>query len=156
MKFKFLIPIISLFFLLSCSIGNDDSLDFQAVQNEEIFQWHLTNVSGGIAGIDIDFKMDTIVWVFNVDLVGSGELQVQNNNTDISLEDGLDTGTYPISIPVYDTQSILFIDGNEYAGLLTPSENDLIISQNIKSDGNTISDGFVYTFKRKVITESDN
>ncbi|TBN04669.1 hypothetical protein EYD45_05245 [Hyunsoonleella flava] len=153
MKFKFIAPIISLFFILGCSV-NDDTPEIQDQQEAQVFQWHLTNVSGGIAGVDIDFETDTIIWVFSVDFVGNGVLNVQNQNSDSSKEDGLDTGVYSISIPVYDSQSILFINGDEYAGLLTPTEEDLIINQNITSSGATGSDGFIYTFKRKVVTET--
>ncbi|GAL69048.1 hypothetical protein [Jejuia pallidilutea] len=156
MKFKFLIPIVALFFLTSCNVNNDDDLDALNQQQElQIYQWHLTNVSGGVDGIDIDFEADTIIWVFSVDFVGNGNLEVENNNTDDTLEDGLDTGTYPVSIPVYDNQSILFVDGNEFAGVVTPTEQDLIMNQNIKSTGETSSDGFIYTFKRKIVVESN-
>ncbi|WP_203258579.1 hypothetical protein [Hyunsoonleella ulvae] len=154
MKFKFLAPILFLSLIFSCSVDNaDPEVDTLEAQSVEIFQWHLTNVSGGIAGVDVNFEVDTIVWVFNVDFVGNGTLKVLNNNTDTSLEDGLDTGTYSISIPVYGTQSIIFIDGEEYAGLLTPTEEDLIINQNIKSDGAAATDGFIYTFKRRIVTD---
>ncbi len=150
MKIKFLIPIISLLLVFSCSTNDDNNLLDLEPQEVQIYQWHLTNVSGGVAGIDIDFEMDTVIWVFNVDFVGSGSLQVQNNNTDNSLEDGLDTGTYSVSIPVYDTQSILFVDGDEFAGVVTPTEEDLVINQNITSNG-TGTDGFIYTFKREIV-----
>lgn len=151
MKVKLLIPILSLFLLFNCSVNNDNSADMQEVQEVQIYQWHLTNVSGGIEGVDIDFEMDTVIWVFSVDFVGSGTLQVENNNTASDLEDGLDTGVYSVSIPVYDGQSILFVNGDEFAGVLTPTEEDLVINQNIKSNG-TGSDGFIYTFKREVVT----
>lgn len=155
MKLKYLASFLSLFFLLSCSIDNDDNnLDLQEQQEIEIFQWHLTNVSGGIEGIDIDFENDTVIWVFSVDFAGSGSLQVENNNADNSIEDGLDSGVYSISIPVYNGQSILFIEGNEYSGLHTPSDEDLILNTNITSNGKIGSDGFIYTFKRKIIKET--
>ncbi len=154
MKVKFLVPIIALFLLFNCSVNDDNNTDQQEPQEIQIYQWHLTNVSGGIEGVDLDFEMDTVIWVFTVDFVGSGTLQVQNNNTDTTLEDGLETGIFSVSIPVYDSQSILFIDGDEFGGVLTPTEEDLVINQNITSNG-AGSDGFIYTFKRKIITQSN-
>jgi len=156
MKFKFLIPVLALFFVYSCSVNDDNSSGpSDGQQDVQIFQWHLTNVSGGVAGVDIDFEADTVIWIFNIDFVGSGNLQVENNNTDDTIEDGLNTGTHPVSIPVYDNQSILFVDGNEFGAVVTPTDQDLVINQNIKSTGETGSDGFIYTFKRKIIIESN-
>lgn len=154
MKLKFITPILSLFLLFNCGVNGDDGFETQEPREVQIYQWHLTNVSGGVAGVDIDFEMETVIWVFSVDFVGSGTLQVENNNTDNTLEDGLDTGVYSVSIPVYDGQSILFINGDEYAGVQTPTEEDLIINENINSNGSTGSDGFIYTFKRKIITQT--
>ncbi|SEQ17479.1 hypothetical protein SAMN05421824_1353 [Hyunsoonleella jejuensis] len=156
MKIKFLMPLVVLFLGYSCSINDNNSSDNQEPTEIQIYQWHLTNVSGGVAGIDIDFETDTVIWVFSLDAVGSGSLQVQNNNIDNSLEDGLETGVYSVSIPVYDSQSILFINGDEFAGLITPTEEDLTLNQNITSSGAVVSDGFIYKFARKVIIETTN
>lgn len=151
MKIKFLIPITFLFLCFGCSVdSNDNTQDFKQ-ETAQVFQWHLINVSGGLVGVDIDYDMDTIIWVFDVDSVGSGSIEIQNNNTDDTLEDAFDTGVYSVSIPVYDTQSILFVNGDEFAGVLTPTDDDLVLNTNITSRGNIGSDGFVYTFKRKVI-----
>ncbi|MEW4924099.1 hypothetical protein [Algibacter sp. 2305UL17-15] len=156
MKLKIFLPAIFLLLCTSCSLNNSDDPASESQREIEIYQWHLTNVSGGIAGVDIDFDMDIIIYVFSVDSNGNGTLSVQNNNDDNTLEDGLDTGVYAISIPAYDTNSILFVDGTEYGAIVTPnieSGEDLIIDQNITSTG-TLSDGFKYTFKRKIITQT--
>jgi hypothetical protein len=152
MKLKFYIVLAITFLTFSCSVDNNDGLEMDEARVVQIFQWHLVNVSGGFQGVDLDFEMDTVVWIFNIDAAGSGTLIIDNNNTDTDAEDGLDTGSYSVSIPVYDTQSILLVDGNEFGGLLTPTEDDLIVNQNITSEG-TGNDGFVYTFKRKIITQ---
>lgn len=158
MKLKLIVPIISLFLLFNCSVNNDDGLDAQP-QEIQIFQWHLINVTGGIAVVDIDFELDTIIWVFSVDFAGNGSLQVENNNTDDTLEDAFETGTYSVSIPASSTnqeESFLFVNGDEFGHVLTPTSEDLIINQNIRSNGETGSDGFIYTFKREVITQTTN
>ena len=138
--------------LSNCSTNNnDDIVDTEEESNEVvIYQWHLTNVSGGIGNVDTDFEMDTVVWIINVDIIGNGTLKVENNNSDATIEDGLDTGSYSISIPNVNNQNILYINGDEFAGVLTPSKEDLIINQNITTDGPR-NGGFIYTFKRKIV-----
>ena len=143
--------LIFTFILTSCSI-NDNTVDEQLPQQREIYQWHLVNVSGGLSGVNIDYPMESIIWVFSVDFNGNGSLLVENNNTNSSLEDGLNTGSYAISTLLGDssTSFYLYINDVEFGKGDRPSNTDLTIDQNSLSTG-TRADGYVYTFKRKVI-----
>ena len=149
MKYISIIVLSCFFFLTSCSVDNNNVTD-DLPKEIEVYQWHLLNVSGGFAGVDIDYAMETIIWVFNVDFNNNGSIQVQNNNTDDTLEDGLNSGTYAISIPAQNNKSYLFIEFNEFGEVLTTTNEDLIIDQNSMSSG-TGADGFIYTFKRKIV-----
>jgi hypothetical protein len=149
MKYISIIVLSCFFFLTSCSVDNNNVTD-DLPKEIEVYQWHLLNVSVGFAGVDIDYAMETIIWVFNVDFNNNGSIQVQNNNTDDTLEDGLNSGTYAISIPAQNNKSYLFIESNEFGEVLTTTNEDLIIDQNSMSSG-TGADGFIYTFKRKIV-----
>lgn len=149
MKLRFIKATILLFFCYSCSLDGDDSANNPS-QTSTIIEWHLTNVSGGATDVNIDYEIDTIIWIFNVDFNGSGTLLVQNNN-ETDMEDGLSTGQYAIFIAEYDNQPILFIDGEEYAGFTNPNPDSLVIDHNIHSDGMTTSDDFIFTFQRRIV-----
>ena len=122
--------------ITSCSINNDDDKP-QVVRSE----WHLKNVSGGLAGVNNDFDFNQVIWMFN-ELQGS--LTVLNNNTN-AVEDGLDSGTYNYSLLDDGTTTFLIIDDNEFGGLIILN-NNLTIDQNLTSTG-TGADGFIYSFQ---------
>jgi len=145
MKINFTLLLFYVCLLTNCSLDNRKTIDNQEVT---IIQWHLINVTGGFAGVDHDFEMGDIIWRF--DNVNSA-LSVENNNTDDTLEDSLDTGTYDQYFFEEDDKLFLFIDNNDY-GLIIISEDDQIftLNQNITSSGNG-ADGFIYEFKREVI-----
>lgn len=136
MKYKFLISLILIVIIASCSINNDDDKP-QVVRSE----WHLKNVSGGLAGVNNDFDFNQVIWVFN-EL--QGLLTVLNNNTN-AVEDGLDSGTYSYSMLDDGTNTFLIIDNSEFGGL-TITNNNLTIDQNLTSTG-TSADGFIYSFQ---------
>jgi hypothetical protein len=110
--------------------------------------WNLVNVSGGVSGVDIDYNVGDIVWLF--DEVNT-KLTVTNTNTDDTLEDGLDSGTYPYSVINNSHDLFLSIDGTEF-GSFTVSGNQLVIDQNITTSG-TGADGYVYTFQKTTVIE---
>ena len=136
MNYKFLTSLILFVIITSCSINNDDDKP-QVVRSE----WHLKNVSGGLAGVNNDFHFNQVIWVFN-ELQGS--LTVLNNNTN-AVEDGLDSGTYTYSILDDGTTTFLIIDENEFGGLIILN-NNLTIDQNLTITG-TGADGFIYSFQ---------
>lgn len=130
---KISIYILLLIFATNCQ--DSDTTDHTDILNGE---WNLKNISGGIAGINNDFESRLIFWSFNSD---NSILTVTNNNSDTAINDGLETGTYKYLIQTTNGQSFLFINDNEF-GNITVFENELLINQNIFTDGNG-ADGFI-------------
>ncbi|MFD1615187.1 hypothetical protein [Gelatiniphilus marinus] len=124
----------------NCS-SNEVNVDPQNVK----YLWHLVNVTGGVAGVDKTFNLNTVVWAFNDE---TKKLVVENNNDDQAAEDGLDSGTYDFDVIEIDGKTYLSINDNEFGNFLV-SGNLLTINQNIMSSG-TGADGFVYTFQRTI------
>ncbi|MEN3324780.1 hypothetical protein VP395_13655 [Mariniflexile soesokkakense] len=144
MKHFILITFLSFITLTNCSINNNDDGKQQVYKT----YWHLTNVSGGIAGVDNDFDLDKIIWSFDNT---TGKLTINNTNTDDTIEDGFDSGVYNYTVTIVESDEFLVIESNEF-GNVVATETQLIIDQNITTSG-TGTDGFVYTFKRVVILE---
>lgn len=145
MKHYILIAFCCLIAFTSCSISNNNNDDSPQVIKT---YWHLTNVSGGFAGVNHDFALGHIIWFFDEALA---ELSIENLNTDDSLEDGFDTGNYVFSIQEVNNETFLKVDSNEF-GYFTLSETELVINQNITTSGSG-ADGFIYTFKRVLVAE---
>ena len=144
MKIKILMAHFCLF-TLSCSINNDNN----NVPVNYTVEWHLTNVTGGVEGVDETFDMGTIIWVFDE---SNGILTVENTNNDDSKEDGLDSGSYNYSIANIGNDSFISIDSNELGEISFITNSQLSIDQNSTSQG-TGADGFIYTFTRKLIEQ---
>ena len=145
MKYSILITFLSLITLTNCSISNEDNSTPQVYKT----YWHLINVSGGFAGVNNDFELNKIVWLFNDT---ENTLTVSNNNSS-DAEDGLDTGTYTYTVITDDNGNLfLSINSNEY-GHLDISETQLIIDQNITTTV-TGADGFIYTFRKILVLEN--
>lgn len=143
MKRYILILFFSIF-LTNCSINSNDTNQPQVIT----VYWNLVNIIGGVSGVDIDYNSGDIVWLFDeVNMV----LTVTNTNTDDSLEDGLDSGTYPYSVIDDSHHLFLSINATEF-GSFTISGNQLVIDQNITTSG-TGADGYVYTFEKTTVIE---
>ncbi|NMH86429.1 LptM family lipoprotein [Flavivirga algicola] len=139
---KFFLAMLSIITLTGCSIKSDTQLpDPQTV----IIHWNLTKITGGVAGVNEEFTLNTIVWTFGVSDL---KLTVENNNTDDTKQDGLDSGTYDYSITETSGKSFLNIGSNEF-GRFTVTNNTLVIDQNELSQGSG-TDGFVYTFQKTI------
>ena len=136
MNLKFVTSFILIVIITSCSINNEDD-KIQVLRSE----WHLKNVSGGLEGVNNDFVLNQVIWMFNEP---QSSLTVLNNNTN-AVEDGLDSGTYTYDLLDDGKNIFLIIDDNEYGGL-TISNNILTIDQNLRSTG-TGADGFIYSFQ---------
>lgn len=132
--------------LSNCSLDNGSNSESGTIT---IVFWHLTNTSGGLAGVDDQFDLDKVIWSFNE---VNSTLIIQNNNTDDTKQDGLPSGTYSFSVSLNSGSYFIYIDGAEF-GSYSISDTELIIDQNITTSG-TGADGFVYTFK-KVTEEVD-
>ncbi|WP_242206371.1 hypothetical protein [Aestuariivivens insulae] len=129
----------------SCSVNSDDNQDLQNYKS----LWHLRNVSGGVSGVNDDFELETIVWSFDET---TATLTVENNNTDDTKEDALDSGTYSYSLAQVASRNYLSIDGTEVGELTFSSQNTMVIDENELSTGSA-SDGFKYTFQRTLVAE---
>ncbi|WP_445738601.1 hypothetical protein [Mariniflexile sp.] len=145
MKRSIIIAFLSFIVLTNCSLNTDNNTN-QVVKT----YWHLTNVSGGVAGIDQDFGLNKIIWGFDEI---TGKLTVNNTNTD-DVEDGLATGIYTYSVIEVENKAYLKIESNEFGGF-TYSQTQLIIDQNMTSTG-TGADGFIYTFTKVAVVENAN
>lgn len=143
MKHYILIAFCSLITFTNCSVDNNEIPEVITKT-----YWHLRNVNGGVAGVDIDFNLDKIIWFFNDQ---TGDLTVTNTNTEDTIEDGLESGDYSFTVNTDDTDNYLLINGNEYGGLLITA-TELIIDQNIMSTGSG-ADGFIYTFQRVLVVQ---
>jgi len=130
---------ISIYILLLILATNCQNSDDTLNHTDILYgSWNLKNISGGITGINNDFESQLIFWSFNSD---NSILTVTNNNSDTTINDGLETGTYKYLIQATNGQSFLFINDSEF-GNITIFGNELIINQNIITDGNG-ADGFI-------------
>ena len=141
---NYLILVLTCFIAFTNCSDNDTPAPVKIV---EIY-WSLTNVSGGIAGTDEDFPLNTIKWRFDE---VNNILNVENDNTDDTKPDGLDSGDYDYSVLTENNQTFLVIDSNEI-GRFTVTQTQLIIDENDTSVG-TGADGYVYTFSKVTIVE---
>lgn len=134
------ISVFLILFATSCSL--DDNGD--NVSEVTVTHWNLINVTGGIAGVDIDYEIGDITWDFD-------EINRQvlvKNSIGTASESSLPSGIYTYFVIQHENSLYITIDGEEY-GELTRSFDDfsLTINQNNQSSG-TISDGFIYSFKK--------
>ena len=140
MKTRILTLLISLAFLTSCSDNENDSLQREAL---EVITgtWNLKNVNGGLQGININYTLREVKWVFNSE---NNTLQIENNIASTGPEDiyaGLDSGTYNYTIQQNtDTQTLLI--NAQVRGVIILSNGIL------KIDNGIASDGFITEFKR--------
>lgn len=141
MKSKFLV-LFSICLMFSCVPDDSAARELEA---EEVLSWTLRTTSNTL-DLNNTFEQDVIIWRFDtVNLI----LRVENNNTDDTIFDGLDSGSYSYSIdPVSNVGLFLFIDGIEYGGVPISTEQRLIINRNLKSDGSTETGEFVLDFNR--------
>jgi hypothetical protein len=148
MKFKLLIPLFCFFIFTSCSVNRGD--DVPTEQNT-VIQWNLINVRGGVAGVNHNFELGEIIWVFDD---SNGILSIENNNTDDTLEDGFNSGNYTFYYIDDDFLNLYITIGDTEFGSITISENNLyfIINQNETSTNGTGADGFIYLFEKTTAT----
>jgi hypothetical protein len=89
-----LLLISALVLTTSCKKDDDDTNQPATISGN----WNLKNVSGGFAGIDIDYTAGQVIWNFNLE---TQILTVQNNIITIGPEDiyaGFESGTYDFEI----------------------------------------------------------
>lgn len=130
--FNFFVAILVVLTFTNCSIDN-----YVSDQQPVPIVWNLTRVTGGVGGIDQTISSGKIKWTFNEQ---THKLIVVNNNTDDSVVDFYDSGTYSFSVQSNGTTDILSIN-NVAFGTFEVVQNVLTINQ-------SIDDGFVLTFTR--------
>lgn len=133
-----LVMILSLAFLSSCS-DTDDAAPIEALDGT----WNLTNIQGGLAGINEDFASGSITWSFNNE---SLILTVENNSTQTTVYSGYPTGSYAYTIAVDDKNEYIIMNTVSF-GSYVFSGNNLIINQNENPAGSG-ADGFILQFER--------
>lgn len=112
--------------LISCDKNNDELQALEGV-------WHLHNVSGGFAGVIIDYTEGEVMWDFDVD---AKEVSITNNIESTGPEQiyaGPETGAYDFS---YGFSNVLEIDNLE-KGEIRFKGDTLIISEKNVADGFT-------------------
>lgn len=135
MKTSFFIVLIAISGIVMSCDKDDDMQQEPTIAGT----WNLLNIQGGFAGIDADFSPGLITWNFNAE---TSSLSVVNNHPeDEIVYDGFETGTYPYSILQSEGDKLLSIDGGTF-GIYTFTDYQLIIDQNIASDG------YVFSFER--------
>ena len=142
MKIYKTLLLFSLTLLLNCSLGND--INSNDVPKTNI-TWHLVQTTGGIEGVNDEFALSTVVWAF---YDNTGDLIVDNQNTDVNKQDFLDSGTYTYSLATIEGQNFITIDGTEYGEIII-GPNEFVINENTKSTGDG-ADGFIYTFEKVI------
>lgn len=139
MKIKLLTLILIVGFGLFTSCSNDDD---KSSQVESINgTWNLKTVYGGLEGINIDYNLGDVEWVFDLE---ENSLTVENNVVTTGPEDiyaGLESGTYDIEIVQTGNIQTLFIDDNERGVLI-------LVEANLKIDDGLASDGYITEFER--------
>lgn len=137
--------------LLPLSCGNDDASSGSTDPLNGY--WNLLNVSGGFAGVDVDYDHGSVSWQFDT---GTSMLRVEN----VSIPNGpqstflpIPSGEYAYSIIEADGNKFLTIDGmplydnGEYGRIDITEAGDLIIDQGQSSTSNA-ADVYVLSFKR--------
>lgn len=120
--------------LTSCT-NNDDSTQMEIINGT----WNLKNVSGGIAGINVDYNSGDIIWIFDSQ---NQTITVENNSSQNPNYEGLNSGIYNYSVFETSGNSYLKIDGTEFAMYII-SENHLLLDQNETSTEGDGADGFL-------------
>jgi len=125
--------VVGITFLASCSNDNNSPSPEQLIDGT----WYLTNVSGGLASISVDYQRGDIKWIFNQT---NNSLTVENY---LGNDDGfmLNSGVYDYSIEQKSETQIIFVDEDDYRMVILSMGNNLIITDDL-------NDGFTAEFKR--------
>ena len=136
---KRLIPIL-IFSLCLCFNCSTDEINAPFQTSNIDGEWELTNVTGGLQGVDINYSPGEVKWDFDT---STSTLTVTNLIISTCPEDiysGHDTGVYNFNIVSANGIDTLYIDSVE-RGVITISNNMLQI------DDGLATDGFLTTFQ---------
>lgn len=121
--------------MIGCSNSNDDG------NNEEnptiAGEWSLTNISGGLEEIDVDFEKGTIIWDFDE---SNQMITVTNTITDTTVNTFRPSGTYSYFIENIEEVERVILE-ETYIGDLTLDLVKFRIDEQFR-------DGFQYNFER--------
>ncbi len=135
MKTTFYVFVLTLL-MVSCSNNDDEQQNSNPTLDGS---WSLVNVSGGFAGIDYDFEVGLITWVFNQ---GDLELTVTNTNTTNVIYDGLPSGIYDYEVLTQTGEDTSVVINTFNYTITTLSSSQLVLDEGIAFDG------FLLTFSR--------
>ncbi|MCB0446073.1 MAG: hypothetical protein KDD03_00905 [Gelidibacter sp.] len=131
MKTKYLFLVLFVCTLLSGCSSNDDPTPTTTIE------WNLISVTGGLAGVNDTFDPGLITWTFNSN---TNTVIVVNNNTDDTLIDFFDSGTYTYVTTVVGSDVHVTIDGIEF-GVITQTASQMTLDQQAL-------DGYLVTFTK--------
>ena len=126
---KKIIVIITLFFaVVSCTTANEPvEIKSLVVENSISGKWHLQNLSGGIAGVNLNFNPNDFVLEFNeINRTVTVTNSLQNNVTT------LNSGTYSYLLQNNLGTNFLIVNGTNI-GRLTLNTN-LLLDDNADND----------------------
>lgn len=96
--------------------------------------WHMSRVSGGLAGIDLTYNSGEVVWDFKEN---SSILLVTNtlDTNDVKFAYAkLATGQYSYATQSANGQNTLFVDGNAI-GVYSIAQDKLLLDDGVAADG---------------------
>ena len=126
--------------ILSCTTGSESKNNLASNQSTTATNplsglWKLSNISGGIAGVNQNFNSTD--FTLNFDTTTKTVAVVSNiSNPNLSLS----TGTYAYTTEIVSGQSIIIINGNY--------RKRIAINVNLLLDDNVLDDGFFYKYVR--------
>ena len=141
MRFNTIFLIIIALILSSCSIEDEP-----VVNNTSVATWHLIKSENPIIGTLSSFDLDTIIWLFDDTTY---TLTVENNNTDDTKYDLLDSGIYNYDEITNANATFIVINESEYG--ITINENIFTLVHEVDislSSGEMLDGGLIYTFQR--------
>lgn len=143
MKFNTIFLIIIALILSSCTIEDEPIVNNN---NTSVATWHLIKSENPIMGTLSSFDLDTITWIF---FDTQGAIRVENNNTDDTKYDLLDSGTYNYFEAAAGNEN--FIDINQVEYSININENTFTLHDKggvSLSSGDALEGGIIYTFQR--------
>ena len=128
-------------FLLICGLAFSCSKT-ETPEDDLKGAWNLTNLSGGLAGLDCDYQDGDIVWTFD-----DSDLEVVNNLTENTICNSVTpASSSSYSILESNGEEFLLLDGSEI-GQIIISTNGFTLNQNKFSDAEG-ADGFFMMFEK--------
>jgi len=136
LKSAVIIFLFTSLFLVNC-VENKENEGHQITAH-----WELKNVSGGFAGIDLEYAAQDVILEFYQD----NTVLIHNNtlpNTEQQSFSGFVSGTFSYQIKTENSVEVLYIN-NIKQGEITFTDLTLIVNDNLAADG------FLKTFEKTI------